>query len=91
MKLTDFKIKTEKGEVIKLEEISMLSFGIMTDDRFNAETKDLFISCKQGHLRFSLDEITEISLNLDKEKSFIHITSWWGKKEEEDHEDEEKR
>lgn len=83
MKLTNFKIKTNKGEVIKLEEISMLSFGIMTDDRYNADTKELFITCKQGHLRFPLDEISEITVNLDKEKSFIHIDSRFYMKEEE--------
>ena len=82
MKLTKFKIRTNKGEVIKLEEISMLSFGIMTDDHFNAETKDLFIVCKQGHLRFPLDEIVEIQVDLSKEKSTVHIDSRWDTKEE---------
>ena len=85
MKITNFKVKTRNGEVVKLEEISSLSFGIMIDDRFNAETKELFITCKQGHLRFPLDEVGDISFNLDREKSYIHIDSRWCMKEEEEH------
>ena len=81
MKITNFKVKTRNGEVVKLEEIETLSFGILVDDRFKAETKELFITCKQGHLKFSLDEIGDISFNLDHEKHVIRIDSRWEMKE----------
>ena len=83
MKITNFKVKTRNGEVVKLQEIETLSFGILVDDHFKAETKELFITCKQGHLRFSLDEVGDISFNLDREKSYIRIDSRWEMKEEE--------
>ena len=83
MKIINFRVKTRKGELVKLEEVSSLSFGIMVDDHFNAETKKLFITCKQGNLSFPLDEVGEISFKLDKEKSYVDIGSRFCVKDEE--------
>ena len=84
MRIIKFKVKTKNGESVKLEEISSLSFGIMVDDRFNAETKELFITCKQGHLRFNLEDIRGISFELEHEKIYQIIESRCVGKEEED-------
>ena len=82
MRIIKFKVKTKNGEVVRFEEVGYLGFGVMADDRFKAETKELFISCKQGHLNFPLNEITEISFDLEQEKIFIHIDSQFCMKEE---------
>lgn len=81
MKISKFKVKTRNGEILKLEEIETLSFGSLVDDRFKAETKELFITCKQGHLKFNLEDISDISFNLEREKSYLHVESRWVGKE----------
>ena len=84
MKIIKFKVKTKNGELVKLEEIDTLSFGILVDGNFRAETKELFITCKQGNLRFNLEDICDISFNLEHEKFYQHIESRCSGKEEED-------
>ena len=75
MKMKDFRIRTSKGEIIKLKEIKTLSFGIMTDDKWHCDNKDLFIVCEQGHLKFPLEEICSITFSLAYEKYSIVIES----------------
>lgn len=82
MKISKFRVKTINGELVKLEEIETLGFGICVSDRYKPETKELFITCEKGQLRFNLEDVCEISFNLDHEKSFLHIESRYFSKEE---------
>lgn len=75
MKILYFTVKTINGESINLKEIETLSFGCLTDDRWKAETKELFITCKQGNLKFNLEDICSISFNLDNKDFCLHIES----------------
>ena len=74
-KILNFKVKTVKGELVRLGEIGTLSFGILTNERFIAETNELFITCKQGNLKFNLEDICGISFNLDNKDFCLHIES----------------
>lgn len=72
MKIIKFKLKTKDGEVVNLEEVDSLSFGIPGSDHFE-NCKDLFITCKQGQLRFDTEDIVKLSFNIEQSLSYLEI------------------
>lgn len=84
MKITKLKIRTSKGEILKLNNVTSINFGIVTDDKWGAKTDEIFITSDSGHNRFFLDEICVIEFNLEKENIGLHIESRGYEKEKED-------